>query len=376
MPTSRIGWRTRSSCGLKRDTAVGGSSGVTGSVEARHDSTLSARVVRRVALHYAAGADPEIDRPGHVRAASGLAWVGARLAVIQDDANFVALVDPATGLADAVALPPGAGGRRLFDDAGHNKEDKLDYEALTSISTGDAMVLIALGSGSMPRRESIALISGLDAPRAVVQVCAASRFYAGLRACAAFAGSELNLEGAIYHEGWLTLFGRGNGAVRGDMRPVNATCRIEWAALLAHVEDPDRVPPPLPTGVVQYELGSISDERLTFTDATLGWASSGAARAVLYLAVAEASPDAIHDGEVVGSAIGVIEERDGRTSARWVELRDRDGRVLPLKAEGIAPAQSGPGRVVLVVDVDAHDRPSELLEVQLEGPWSDDARQR
>ena len=182
-------------------------------------------------MHYAGGADPATDRPAHVRAASGIAWVGRRLAVIQDDANFVALVDPASGLAEAVALPRGAGGRRIFDDAHHNKADKLDYEALASISTGDAMLLVALGSGSMPRRESIALIAGLETPRAVTQVCTASRFYAGLRACTSFAGSELNIEGAIYADGWLTLFGRGNGAVRGGMRPVNATCRIEWASL-------------------------------------------------------------------------------------------------------------------------------------------------
>ena len=320
-------------------------------------------------MRYAAGADPVVARPAHVRAASGIAWVGTRLAVIQDDANFVALVDPATGLAEAVALPPDPSGRRLFDDGRRNKADKLDFEALTSISTGDEMLLVAFGSGSMPRRESIALIAGLDTLHAVTRVCMAPRFYAGLRATASFAGSELNVEGAIYADGWLTLFGRGNGAVRGDVRAVNATCRIDWAALRAHVEDPDHVPPPMPTAVVQYELGSMGGASLTFTDATPSWGLSGAAGSVLYLAAAEASPDANRDGEVVGSAIGVIQEREGRTSARWVELLDRDGRVLPLKAEGIALAQAGAGRVMLVLDLDAHEHPSEVLEVQLEGSW-------
>src|SRR5215207_8262108 len=141
---------------------VSGSTGLTRRVDARHDSRLSARVVRRVSMRYATGADPATDRPGHVRAASGIAWVGAKLAVIQDDASFVALVDPVTGLADAVALPPDVSGRRLFDDARRNKADKLDHEALASISTGDDVLLIALGSGSLPRRESIALITRLD----------------------------------------------------------------------------------------------------------------------------------------------------------------------------------------------------------------------
>ena len=73
------------------------------------------------------------------------------------------------------------------------------------------------------------------------------------------------------------------------------------------------MPPPTPMNVVQYELGSIADARLTFTDAALAWDFSSATRPVLYSAAAEASPDA--------------------------------------------------------VDMDSHDHPAELLEVQLDGPW-------
>jgi len=45
--------------------------------------------------------------------ASESAWVGERLAVVQDDANFIALVDPASGLASSVVLPAGADGALL-----------------------------------------------------------------------------------------------------------------------------------------------------------------------------------------------------------------------------------------------------------------------
>jgi hypothetical protein len=338
-------------------------------IDAYPDPMLLARVVRRVPMRYAAGADPAIDRPAYVRAASGIAWVGSEVAVIQDDASFIALVDPDTGLAQAVALPAGPGGRRLFDDSRRNKVDKLDHEALATVTAEDGVVLVALGSGSMRRRESIAIIAGFDTHHVRTQVSTASRFYAALRESALFAGSELNIEGAVYLDGRLRLFGRGNGAIRGDARPVNATCEIEWPALRAHIEDPDHTPPPAPLDVVQYELGSIGDARLAFTDATLGWATDAAARSVLYLAAAEASPDATRDGEVTGSAIGVIEERGGEVAARWTELRERDGSRMPLKAEGIALGRGAPGRLLVVVDGDAHDQPSELLEVELGGPW-------
>ena len=191
---------------------------------------------------------------------------------------------------------------------------------------------------------------------------------AGLRATGLFAGSELNVDGAVHLVGRLRLFGRGNGAALGDIRPVNATCEIEWAALRAHMDDVDRVAPPVPADVVQYELGAIGTSALTFTDATLGW-DSGGARTVLYSAAAEASPDVTRDGAVAGSAIGVIEERDGDVHARWAQLLDHDGHRLALKAEGLVVARGAPGTVLVVVDVDSHHLPSELLEVRLDGPW-------
>jgi hypothetical protein len=320
-------------------------------------------------MRYTAGPDPTMDRPAHVRAASGIAWVGATLAVIQDDANFIALVDPASGLAESVALPPGRDGRRLFDDGRGNKAEKTDHEAVTVVSAEDGPLLLALGSGSTSRRESIALVAGLDRGRPVVQTFVVPQFYARLRACVPFAGTELNVEGAVAIDGRLRLFGRGNGAPLGDRRPVNATCDLDWAALRAHVENPDRVPPPSPGDVVQYELGAIGGLALSFTDATVAWESGDLGTPVYYSAAAEASPDATRDGDVVGSAIGVIEHGDHGMTARWVELQDRDGGRLTLKAEGIALARHASNRLLVVVDVDAHDHASELLDVQLEGPW-------
>ena len=119
----------------------------------------------------------------------------------------------------------------------------------------------------------------------------------------------------------------------------------------------------------RYQPQAHGNSGLSFTDATAGWGSDGVTRPVFYCAAAEASPDATRDGDVMGSAIGVIEERNGDTSARWVELQDRAGTRLTLKAEGIALARGASDRLLVVVDVDAYDRPSELLEVQLEGPW-------
>src|SRR3954467_9843492 len=125
-------------------------------IQSRLDPDLSARIVGRVPLRYADGADPALDRPAHVRSASGLAWLGGRLMVIQDDAAFLAEVDPSTGLARAWPLPAGEGGARQFDDLRGNKHLKLDLEScVTARDAEGGELLLAFGSGSLPARERI-----------------------------------------------------------------------------------------------------------------------------------------------------------------------------------------------------------------------------
>jgi hypothetical protein len=89
---------------------------------------------------------------------------------------------------------------------------------------------------------------------------------------------------------------------------------------------------------------------------------------VLYSAAAEASPDASEDGEVGGSALGVI-PNDRRRPARWVHLRDERGAPFTGKVEGLVLHRRDPLRALVVVDMDDHTQPSELCEVVLTGPW-------
>ena len=130
---------------------------------------MTARVVRRVPLIYASGADAFTDRPAHVRASSGMAWIGERLAVVQDDANFVALVDTRSGQCEVVVLPAGHGGLRQFDDGRGNKRYKHDFEALVAVRNNPTL-LIAFGSGSSSRREHILVIADASSSPSDVRV--------------------------------------------------------------------------------------------------------------------------------------------------------------------------------------------------------------
>ena len=334
-------------------------------VVAEWSAALVARITRCVPMTYAAGADPSADRPAHVRAASGLAWFGERLAVVQDDANFIALVDPATGEAEAVPLPAGPDGARQFDAARGNKADKLAIETVVSIGSGEASLLLALGSGSTPLRENFAVVDRDGG----VTMSRLARFYAALREATDFAGSELNVEGALHVGDVLRIFARGNGAARGELLPVNATCDVVWAALRAHLARPEATEAPLPHGIVQYDLGTIDGVMLGFTDAALVGDARASSPRVLYTAAAESSPDVVRDGPVAGSAIGIVTEDARGVRARWTELLGADGERLAAKIEGIAVVPGREDEAFVVVDRDDHERPSELCEVRLEGTW-------
>ena len=328
-------------------------------VHARLDPSLTARVLRSIPLLYADGADPALDRPAHVRSASGLVRVGNRVAVIQDDANFVALADPETGRARAITLPAGEGGLRQFDDERGNKRFKLDLEACVMLRDGGGEMLVAFGSGSTPAREKIVMVRGIASDTPDVRVVDASALYAGLRAAPEFAGSELNVEGAAAAGGVLRLFNRGNGVARDGVHPVDASCDLDLAAFLAFVAAPATAPPPRPRDVALYELGDIDGQPLGFTDV------SARGDAVLYAAAAEDSPDATRDGPVAGSAIGII--RGGE--ARFAVVEAGGGRFTG-KVEGLLPDPSDSARLWAVIDRDDPGTPSELLMIALGGDWT------
>jgi hypothetical protein len=323
------------------------------------DPALRARVVRSIPLLYADGADPALDRPAHVRAGSGIAGIDGLLAVVQDDSNFIALIDPQANDVHALALPPGEGGVRLFGTDRGNKQLKADLEACVTLPDGGGEMLVAFGSGSTPMRERIVLVRGIPAaPR--VEVCDAAAFYALLRAAHEFSGSEMNVEGAAWRDGRLLLFNRGNGAPMDGRAPVDATCEVDWARLRAHLLNA-AAPPPAPERIIRYDLGEIDGWRLTFTDASV------VGDALLFAATAEASPNTYDDGPVAGSALGII---DG-SGARWAVIENASGGRFDGKLEGIAPG-SPPGTVLAVIDRDDPHLPSELCEVELVGTWGSD----
>ncbi len=318
------------------------------------DSSLVAQVIERRPLHYLRGPDASLDRPAHVRAASGMARFGGELVVVQDDAAFLAVVDGASGVVRDVPLPAGTDGIRLFGDDRGNKAQKLDLEAIVVLPTAGGELLLGLGSGSTRARERVVIVERTTAGGLAPRLVPAPALYAALRAEEDFAGSELNVEGAFVDGEDLVLVQRGNGDATGERTPVDATVRLDAGLLLAHLVDGAPLPPL--REVVAYELGHIDAGRLTFTDAA--WHEG----TLVYCACAEASPDVTRDGPVGAVAIGVLPPLG---APRFARLLDERGMPSTDKVEGLVSA--GPGRLLGVVDRDDTARPAELLTIAWSG---------
>lgn len=89
---------------------------------------------------------------------------------------------------------------------------------------------------------------------------------------------------------------------------------------------------------------------------------------VLFAASAEASDDAVSDGDVTGSVLGVIKQGG---EVRYAPLVDDAGRLLAEKVEGIVLSRRSDRMAYVVLDPDDPARPAEFCEVAMMGSWDE-----
>lgn len=325
--------------------------------QARLDPGLRALLGELVPLRFDDGGSRAEDRPGHVRGASAIVRDAERLVIVQDDVRVLAL-RAADGTIAPLLLPADEDGVRTFDDGRANKHRKLDLEACVRLPDGR---LLALGSGSTRARERLVVVEpGAQATgpgrEPGARIVEASDLYAGLRAARAFSGSELNVEGAVVVGDALRLFQRGNGAPRGGIDPVSATAELALPDFLAWLDAGAAAPRPM--RIVRFDLGDCAGTPFGFTDASL--LPDGR---IAFLACAEASPDTVRDGEVLGCRFGIIDDADVRT----VPIVDAAGRPVREKLEGLCPRPGRSDSFDVVVDMDRADEPARLGGLAVSG---------
>jgi hypothetical protein len=268
----------------------------------------------------------------HLSAASGVVRLGDRLYVVADDEPAMAVFElerrPLEGELvplDETELPAGHAER---------KAAKPDLESLCLLPD-DA--LFTLGSGATERRERGWVLPLGGGPPEEISL---SALYATLREDLA----DLNIEGAAVARERLWLAQRGNGR-HGE----NALIELDLGEALEGIRRDRAIDPSAVRGLSRHELGDVGGVPLTFSD--LCPLPDGR---LLFAAVAEAGESTYHDGECVGAAVGLLEERAVRTLEPLAE---------PYKVEGVSVAAGLD--LLLVADADDPAVAAPLLAASL-----------
>lgn len=261
----------------------------------------------------------------NVHAGSALVWHAGRLLAVQDDAASAIWIDPASGRAERLVLE--RTGEQLV------KSQKPDFEVAFR---GPGRAITILGSGSTPLRRRGAIV---DLDTHAVRIVDYGKLFDAIEKAL---GIVPNLEGGAPWQNVLRLFHRGCGADKSAIVDVNLDV---LSGQVPHVLD-----------VTPFELGDVDGVPLHFTDATIF------GECIMYLAVAEDTPNAIDDGPIVGAAIGIIDAR----GATWTALIEPSGEGSRRKVEGIAIDPES-GTIYGVTDDDDPDKPAELLTIRLTG---------
>ena len=290
----------------------------------------------------------EIILPG-LPSASGIEILDATAYVIGDDSPYLYQLNAAT-LALTGRVP-------LFDATGFasgriSKPEKPDLECLTALTwPDDRPGLLVLGSGSLPTRAR-----GWFVPTESSQVPEAvdlTALYDALRAQLP-SGVALNLEAAATTATELLLFQRTVGRADAALLFV-----LPLAAVLRFLlGEPGAAVPILHQLVFQLPL--IAGCPAGFSGATF------ADGRLFVSASVENTADAVLDGDVLGSFVGVVDV--AAHTATFARLAWADGRAYHGKVEGLAVRQHLPdGRfeLVLVTDDDVGGSTVLIAHVQL-----------
>ena len=290
----------------------------------------------------------EVAIPG-LPSASGIEIIGDTAYVIGDDTAFLHLLAART-------LAP-AGSVRLFafgpdGPARVPKREKPDLECMAALTWPDGRAgLLLLGSGSLDNRARGWFVpTAAGATEASPEPLDLAPLYALLRPHLPV-GVVLNLEAAATTDAELLLLQRTVG--RADAALL---FRLPLAAALAFINDSASTAPAVQP--LLFQLPFIDGHPAGFSGATFVDGK------LLVTASVEDTADAMLDGAVLGSYIGVL-SLEAQTAV-FARLAWADGRPYQGKVEGLAVRQSArPGQweLLLVTDDDAGGSTAVVAEV-------------
>ena len=241
---------------------------------------------------------------------SGLVHFNDIIYIIGDDATQLYKLNPSESSFSGIPL------NNMGTEYRINKPDKHDFESLEILDIRNEPHLIAFGSGSLsPQRDFLLVVNCKN--EKIQQLISLELLYTLLKQQAG--GKKiLNIEGAVITGEKLYLMDRENDIL----------FEIELEEFRKYI---------LSNGNHKVSTVKIYSLQLPSDEGLIAGISGGCALSenkILFCASLEDTPNAIDDGVVKGSYIGIISLRDGNILTA-VLLKDEQGIVIPDKIESI-----------------------------------------
>lgn len=280
--------------------------------------------------------------------ASAIEVRAGELVVIGDDSPWLFTLHSNGEIARKALLLPGE-----KDTFRIPKDRKPDLEAMAVLSHRGAAFLCIFGSGSLAPQREVALLVAETGSGPTVQSRSLTSLYAAFRQDRVFEGQVPNIEAAALTANDLVLFQRGN---KGRQ---NAIVRLSLAEMSDFLFDPGKAVPRFVAQAV--DLPKIQDVSAGFSGAF-----ALDAQRIAFSASVEATKDAYNDGKILGSFVGIVEERvSGTLNPVAARLLEASGKPSKSKLEGITLKSKTERELLLWGVVDNDNGSSELLEIRV-----------
>ncbi|WP_205504175.1 DUF6929 family protein [Rufibacter psychrotolerans] len=285
-----------------------------------------------------------------IPSASGIERVGDRYYVIGDDSPYLFTLDKNFKLVQQTPLfkaGPLAEGRIP-------KPVKPDLEAITQVTLEGQPCLLVVGSGATAPRNTGYLLpitrGGLGTPMTLNL----TPLYRQLRANKAITGqAALNIEGLAADEEYLYLLQR--YAPGGHNVLITYTMESVTPFLLG------REAAPKPTSILTWALPELEQIKTGFSGMT-----SALGGRMLFTASAEETPNAVLDGEIYGSLVGLLQAHSDETTQPAkpqvvTPITEQDGTPYKSKIESICISGQDRSDLTAVAVADNDNGYSELI---------------
>jgi hypothetical protein len=290
----------------------------------------------------------------NIPSASGIEYALGSYYVLGDDSPYLYQLDEQYELVRKYPLMDTVS----FRNSRIPKSVKPDLESIAHFKYGRDEMLVLLGSGSTSARNKGYLVNASNAHK--VQEVDLTKFYEFLKGILKIEKEgELNIEGLAMDKTYTYLLQRPLGSSS------NVLFRFDTDAFKDFLLRQQSIPT---AALYHFDLPAIGNN-------TAGFSGSFALGDKLFFtASVEDTPDAVQDGEVLGSFLGVIDLRAlpyagsqaSPLKVSTVQLKNTDGSIYKGKAESLVVTEvevNKKYKAIVAVDDDRGN--SEMLEFEL-----------